>query len=345
VQESPKAERATDILARARAAGFEVSERQLERWHQAGLIPRPVQTWTEGQPRSSALYPAGSGDQLIMLCIIRQNLRRSNDIGWSLWWLGFLVDEKYWMGPLRALATLYDKKLATEIMLSNREGRLSNLRTHRTSNVLFRQLRKRLGPRDFEILIAYVGEIIGGRFEGWSVSFDSREDDVSRDKTAIRKALRSKARRKAESPADNCEFDSNIESTLVLLSSRLGDLHFLDILCACSNEHLFRARNQLRCLFTAAQFFARPAKSTISDSVNGLYDLFRQYALYLKPSDQGLFLLLFLMLKEDTGFDQKIYDAINSFIGGMSKEASPEINKFLRRIDPALADLLSGEFE
>ncbi len=76
----------------------------------------------------------------------------------------------------------------------------------------------------------------------------------------------------------------------------------------------------------------------------GMYDLFRQYALYLKPSDQIIFLLIFLMLKEDAAFEKKIDDAISSFIGGMGKDTWPEINKFLRRVDPALADLVSAEF-
>jgi hypothetical protein len=138
----PKGARAADMLARARAAGFEVSERQLKRWHLEGLMPRPVQNWIEGSSGSSSTYPTGSGDQLIALCLVGKRFGRSQDIGWWLWWLGFPVDGKFWLKRLRSLAALFDTKLSGKFRLATRGDRGRDLKTRRTRNVIFRRLRK-----------------------------------------------------------------------------------------------------------------------------------------------------------------------------------------------------------
>jgi hypothetical protein len=171
------------MLARASAVGFEVSVRQLERWRWEGLLPRPVQEWVDGSPGSMSTYPAGSGDQLVMLCCLRRRFRRSQDIGWLLWWLGFSVDEKFWLGRLRSLAILYDAKLLADFRLATRGDRISNLQTHRTRNVIFRRLRKRIGPNEVNSVMAYLSEIISGQFEGWGASIASHGKE--RDKAVI----------------------------------------------------------------------------------------------------------------------------------------------------------------
>src|SRR5215216_72727 len=104
VAEVGDGEKAVDILALARAANRIVTERQLTRWHVEGLIPRPRQSWSPGRPGSQAIYPLGTGDQVLALHEIARNYRRSKDQGWLLWWRGFPVDKRFWRSELEQVA-------------------------------------------------------------------------------------------------------------------------------------------------------------------------------------------------------------------------------------------------
>ena len=159
-------ERASDILARARSAGFSLRERQLKRWHYEGLIPKPTQSWTEGIQGSDTIYPFGSGDQLLALCTICQRFRRAQDRGWFLWWLGFSVGEVFWKDALNNSAGWYDAIIPRILSLlssdngidisQNGSWPLSKLRTVQIGDVLFRQLRKRLGPSYFDAFMYHM---------------------------------------------------------------------------------------------------------------------------------------------------------------------------------------------
>jgi hypothetical protein len=342
VQKLSTGERATDMLARASAAGFMVSERQLERWHQEGLMPRPVQIWTEGSAGSCATYPAGSGDQLLMLCIIRQKYRRSSNVGWLLWWLGFSVDENFWMGALKSLAALYESKLAIAINSAHRRAGISDLKKYRTPNVIFRRLRKRVGPEDFDIVMTCFAEIINGQFDGWGLSFDKRKEDAQREKTAIGKALGITIQRKVKNADGNSDRDTEIETALLFLSNRLGGLHLLEVLRDCSLANLLRARDQLRCVLTMAQSISNQAEGKFDGATAGMMKIFSQYAIFLKPRDQGLLLLFLLALREDQAFSANLCAYTDLFGAEVIRQSSPEKLEFLRRYAPALANLLSG---
>jgi hypothetical protein len=321
-----------------------VSERQLGRWHQDGLMPRPGQTWIAGSPGSTSIYPIGSGDQLIMLCAVGKRFRRSEDIGWSLWWLGFPIDVKFWLGRLRRLAALYDTKLSTNFRLAMRGDRIADLKAHRTSNVIFRRLRKRIGPNEFNSVMTYLSDIISGDFEGWGPSFDSRDEDILRDKKAIGKALGIKVPRRKEDLMFNLRYPPEVEPALLLLSNRLGGARLIAVLNNCAEEHIFLARNKIRCILTSAQFFPKTIENGIIDKATpDMIDVLSQYAFFLKPTDQALFLLLFLTLMEDKGFNSRVDDACDLFIAATRKNGiSKEMIDRLRRTDRVLADGLGN---
>jgi hypothetical protein len=138
VESAHEGELSVDILAKAKAAGFDVTERQLNRLHSADLLPRPKQVWEKGKGGSVSLYPLGAADQLIALCAIRRKYRSTKDVGWWLWWLGFPVAGKYWQTPLEERAGWYDNMLPKVIRAirssiedRNSQNSLSPLKTMR----------------------------------------------------------------------------------------------------------------------------------------------------------------------------------------------------------------------
>src|SRR5690348_6549327 len=59
----------SSLLTRAREAGYQLSERQLKRWHP--LLPGSGQVHLKGTRGSETLYPPGTGNQLLVICELR----------------------------------------------------------------------------------------------------------------------------------------------------------------------------------------------------------------------------------------------------------------------------------
>lgn len=49
--------------------------------------------------RSRAIYPAGTLDQAVACYRLMQKMSRIDDVGWTLWTLGYPVAERFWRGP------------------------------------------------------------------------------------------------------------------------------------------------------------------------------------------------------------------------------------------------------
>ena len=89
-----------EILAQAQQRGYPISATQLVRWHRAGLLPRPHQHPLKGARGTCALYPSGTGEQVVLLCSLRRNERRFAHLAWQLWLAGYPVDLRLIRGQL-----------------------------------------------------------------------------------------------------------------------------------------------------------------------------------------------------------------------------------------------------
>jgi hypothetical protein len=336
VEESPPGERAIDMLAQARAAGFSVTERQLARWHYEGLICGRKQSWSKGRAGSETIYPPGSGNQLVALCKFRVTHHRAADIGWLLWWFGFSVDEKYWRGTLIGCATQYDKMMPAIFSFLSSDGAFSTIRKLRIRNGLFRQLRKRVGPKDFDRVMSIIVQILNGEFDGWEVSFDHRNNDLVRDRAAVNKAL-GRFRRGNNYLGDHQWIDDEIESAFVLMSGRLGGVRLSEVFDGSTEKQIFCARNELRALLIGAHALERTG---INDSVFGLKVL-AKLATTATLQAQRILLLYFLTLKEDAAFQKNVERSVESFRNGFLSNASIDAIEFMRRTDRSMAELLN----
>src|SRR5215470_16804556 len=85
-----------DLLKAAKKARFEVSERQLVRWQNSGLLPRPRRRFLGRGRGSEAVYPEGATQRLLAICRIHQSdqEKRLDYVLWRLWWEGHNVDIK-----------------------------------------------------------------------------------------------------------------------------------------------------------------------------------------------------------------------------------------------------------
>jgi len=95
-----------DLLEAAKKARFEVSERQLVRWQNSGLLQRPRRRFLGRGLGSEAVYPEGSMERLLAICRIRETYgeKRLDYVLWRLWWEGHDVDIKRVRRFLRKIA-------------------------------------------------------------------------------------------------------------------------------------------------------------------------------------------------------------------------------------------------
>jgi hypothetical protein len=74
------------------AKNYNVTARQLARWHYEGLLLRPKQYSLGRGKGTQTLYPPGTTKQVLALCEIRKSERRLGYVAWKLWWQGYNVD-------------------------------------------------------------------------------------------------------------------------------------------------------------------------------------------------------------------------------------------------------------
>lgn len=93
------------LLSVAAEKGYEISERQLERWRKADLLPRSKRIPMESGKGTRSIYPPAAIEQLRALCRLHFRHgpeRRLDALRLALWWEGFPV-------PLPALKRTFEK--------------------------------------------------------------------------------------------------------------------------------------------------------------------------------------------------------------------------------------------
>ena len=73
------------LLAAGRRAGFRVSESQLHRYQQRGIIPPPRQVPLGRGKGTRTVYPPGTAEHFIALCRQLKKERSFTTAAWVLW--------------------------------------------------------------------------------------------------------------------------------------------------------------------------------------------------------------------------------------------------------------------
>ena len=85
---------AAELVRVAERAGFQVTRRQIERWHHAGLLPSPTQRHVSGVRGSVSVYPPGTDRPLLALCRWRARRRKLHELAFRLWWEGYAIQPR-----------------------------------------------------------------------------------------------------------------------------------------------------------------------------------------------------------------------------------------------------------
>ena len=169
---------ANEIVHFAKSYGFIVSKRQLNRWQNQGLFPRPKQLYQKGVAGSRSVYPLHAGEQAWSVCKIAEHFRAKKKIGWYLWRLGWPVDDLYWK-PVFADAIKFMDDFLTQILENTKAPALPEFQfTDRFLDAVGGELKQpvnhpkagplkqRLGTDRFESLVLRCMSILVGDFSG-----------------------------------------------------------------------------------------------------------------------------------------------------------------------------------
>jgi len=203
-------------------------------------------------------------------------------------------------------------------------------------NALFRQLRKRVGSGSLVTVISYISDVLRGEFDGWHIS----DKDLAQDRTALGKAFGVFRSKKKYSDCSLELIDKEIEQTLVFLSARLGEAKLVDILADRSDDQVVQARNQLRALLTISTLGATGQDASKLANYETEMLVLAKFNALMTKKDQGIMLLYFLALSEDSTFQGNVDRFLESYASANLREMPQEGIDIVNRSDPALADFL-----
>ena len=173
------------LLSLAREHNYAVSATQLVRWHRAGLLPRPHQQALGKGQGTQSLYPDGTGEQLLLLCALRQQERRFSYLVWKLWWSGYPVALAAIKQHLQKSSIRLSREMQERILqgIGDELGVLSEqsltfieqLTEAHLDYKPLRRVRKRVGKKDFPTFMRLLMDIVAGTFKGYAASYDARE--------------------------------------------------------------------------------------------------------------------------------------------------------------------------
>ena len=171
------------LITIAHEHGYGISHTQLSRWHRAGMLPRPRQRASGKARGTQSLYPAYTGEQLLLLCTLRTHERRLSTLAWRLWWNGYPVDLSIIRERVRIAATWLSRTQAALISLqataqNDDEQWVDWLEQFATCTLAYKPLRrarKRIGRADFPTFMRILTEIVTGTFEGYNTAYDAVE--------------------------------------------------------------------------------------------------------------------------------------------------------------------------
>lgn len=331
------------ILAYASGQGFQISERQLKRWHSQDLIPRPIQQHHLGTPGSTSSYPSGTANQLCRLCEIQRTFHKVDDWGKQLWWLGFPVGVQYGRDALKRRAIEYGKVMPRFIAAvlgptNEKPGSPSltnNLKSVRTTDKIFGALRRRVGKM-FPDFINFIAILLEGNFDRWSGR--TMDDDIAREILTIDRAF---GFWRAKNLADIIQRSSShrdVEDVFEALSVRLGEIDLAEVLEACSDVDLEIARNQLCViLFASGGFVEDKSNGTLRIGLK-VISIFHRYASFAARET----MLYFLALKEEENFNKNVSRLMETFRGCVPKDLNYEQLVSFQLREPAIAEAVWG---
>lgn len=178
----------SEIIERAQALGYKITNKQLADWHRAELLPQPTRQYN-GRG-SVSLYPKAAATYAIAIAELLKHHRSLDWVGWTLWNKGFEVPERYWRAPLKeAFERLRSPAVAiNKLVDSDDDGEFDDAsRTLFQSNdapTVFKHIRKNVGQNSFGWFLLMAMSLVRGQFIGLAIN-DNLDDPERREAANI----------------------------------------------------------------------------------------------------------------------------------------------------------------
>lgn len=292
----PYGETADALIAHMYSHDFTVTKSELARWHRAGLLPRP-QRYSLGRGRGMvSVYPTGTTDQLLALCIIHRSEKRLPYVAWRLWWEGYSVPTPSIRQFLEGARTHWQQGIEELRQLQEHPEQLSKLldRTEvmRLSRKVLAQARKRVGRKHFPMLMGVLVRVASGTFEGYVLDPESGIDERCIVETGLG-LQRARTNRLADAGP---WLTGDTGEVLQELSSRLRQHSLGENLSTMSEADLAEAREEVRCFLSAFESISRTFDRVFSRGAFG-FSVFADATRELGPQDQAIMLLFWRTLR------------------------------------------------
>lgn len=345
-------ERESDILARVRIAGGNTTPKRMARLSEAGLIGAPKQLHVPGLSGSITVYPTGTGDRILAIGgICRWRKRRFGWIGWQLWWHGQVVDEKFWLSPLRKWAAFFDSAIGLIEKIVYRGKRndvsddafeaISKMRRFRTRDSLIRKLRKRVMPAHWDRAVLFIIEIGTGRFRGWKDAAYHDPQELETDKKILDSVL-GIARARTDYVAGVTPWlPDDGEDALIALSRNLKGVKVAEVLRSTPTSELERNRDEIREIFEVVSSASAALEPIFGRHAFG-FRVFAQIARRASPQLQGQMILLWPILKKSPWAQAKIDELRDKLPEARKMQADQAALAAKVRESPNLAKILTS---
>ncbi len=289
-------ETADVLIACMNAHDFMVTRSELARWHRAGLLPRP-RRHSLGRSRGMvSVYPTGTADQLLALCLIHRSEKRLPYVAWRLWWEGYPVLIPSIQQFLEGARAQWQQGVEELRQLQEHPEQLSKLLDRITVTRLARgtlaQARKRVGRKHFPTLVGVLVRVASGTFEGYAINPEAGIDERCIVETGFG-LQRARTNRLADAGP---WLTGDTGEVLKQLSSRLRHHPLGEDLSTVSEAELTNAREEVRCFLSAFEGMSRTLDRMFSRGAFG-FSVFADVIREFGPQDQAIMLLFWRMFR------------------------------------------------
>ncbi len=225
---------------------------QLRRLHLEGLIARPFQDHPEGMIGSETVYPKGTGDLLLAICLLRQQKRSFTTIAWQLWRDGHPTPLARIRADLRKTAAEWERlrralsRPGTRTFSRLVRKGLMKVASHRFRDPFLNRARKRVGATSFDTFTRILLEIAAGNFQGYA---DDEAGSHKEEQKIVEKGFG--LSRTMIDRVHGVDWTENLERTLVELTDIVASSPWEAWLDQVSDSELLRNRDELCLLLTA----------------------------------------------------------------------------------------------
>jgi hypothetical protein len=263
-------ETAALLLAFIEQHNLSLTADQLRRLHLERLIARPLQDHPEGKVGSETVYPKGTSDLLLAICVLHQQKRPFAAIAWQLWRDGHPIPLARIRADLRKTAKVWERLRRALTRPGSRtfsklawKG-LMKVASHRFRDSFINQARKRVGTTSFDTFTRILLEIAAGNFQGYA---DDDTDSHDEEQKIVEKGFG--LSRTVIDRALGVDWTENLERTLVELTDIVASNPWESWLDQASDSELLRNRDELCLLLTALESLSSAIEDVAGKRASG----------------------------------------------------------------------------